>query len=143
MLPSYPSLIHGESLSALTFQKTPFQRLQSFPEPLEQLELLERLEPWTSTQTHSPLRRLEIQSIFVTSFREDFFRTLSNRWASRTIPTDRHAGSIHDRLSRPTSRKTRSTSRLIIAHGRLLVKKDRPGKLNPEQTRHEDHSQKP
>ena len=59
-------LTHGESLSAQTFQKAPFQRLQSFPEPLERLELLERLEPWTSAQTHSPPRCLEIQSIFVT-----------------------------------------------------------------------------
>ena len=48
MLPKVRPLIHGKSLSAQTFQKTPFQRLQSFPEPLERLELLERLEHRTS-----------------------------------------------------------------------------------------------
>jgi hypothetical protein len=31
---------------------------------------------------------------------QGFFQTLNNRWASRTIPTDRHVDSAHDRLSR-------------------------------------------
>jgi hypothetical protein len=72
---------------------------------------------------HQTIRRDAYTSSLM-GFGENFFKTPNNRRAYRTIPTDRHVGSAHDRLSHPLKGEVGAAfSSCIYRIKRFFVKK--------------------